>query len=264
MSQPLNAHMYALSDKGLRRKKNEDRFFCSRKPSIAMVADGMGGANAGEVASALVVKLVGKKLRNRLISEEDSPDIGTVQGIIMDAHQSIRRMSKKQPHLKGMGSTLVMGLFLQREALLAHVGDSRIYRWRDAKLTQMTRDHTVAERMLQKHGPDCQIAPKYYNLLTQSMGASKRILPNIQTIDLQEEDIFLFCSDGLLHTGDDSILLHALENDANKRLKDIAAHLVREANERGGPDNSTVVLVQMRRVSPLKQMLGLLGGWMER
>ncbi|MEN9428755.1 MAG: hypothetical protein RLZZ220_3104 [Pseudomonadota bacterium] len=225
------------------RGRNEDCVFCDEDLGIAIVADGMGGHAGGHVAARLAVDAWVAHLRACLadgeVSERD------VQVAVAEANRAVFSMASSDPSLRSMGTTLVaVCLRADGTLLTCHVGDSRIYRWRDEALTCLTRDHSVLreQRDAGMIVPPSRAGAALRGLLTRAVGVAASVVPDLTVSVIQAGDIYLLCSDGLtemLPDADIAEVLGAL--GANPRLA--AEHLVDLANDRGGVDNISVVIV---------------------
>ena len=234
-----------LSDVGRIRRNNEDQVLFSlpppdvisaRRVPFALVADGMGGHNAGEVASALAVEII------RQILEAGEQDLAlAMQVAFMAANRAIHGYARDNPDLAGMGTTCTLLMFAPEGAMIGHVGDSRAYRLRQGQLAQLTQDQTLTAALLRNGGMTPQEASQSElgNVLTQAVGTHDDIAPQIWIDDeeLRAGDVYLLCSDGLSGPVSDpeiiGCLLGALPAEACRRLIDAA-------NAAGGGDNVSV------------------------
>lgn len=231
---------------GLLRHNNEDAF--AFDPSGCMVlADGLGGHQAGEVASRMTVEYLANALPSAFaeISPTDlRRGLSTLRDEIKNANLAVIDAAQSFEFHRGMGTTVVAGVFHHRHLLFGHAGDSRAYLWRDHALTRLTRDHTRAQSLLDAGliPPDDTRVRREQNILTKSLGARIDLEPDIQVCDLQQGDVYLLCSDGLTDMLPDPAIAQLLvEYDWHKS----AFHLIRCACERGGLDNITVLLAKV-------------------
>ena len=225
------------------RPINEDRYLVPEEgDSIVLVADGMGGHKAGEVASetaAQTIRACAVKMHGREIS------IKTALKWVRQANQIIYRMANEKPECMGMGTTMTFLYFMDKHALLAHVGDSRCYLLRQGELIQVTEDHTAVAVLLQQgllspeeaaHHPD-------RHAITRAIGVEPEVQPDYTVIDLLRGDALLLCSDGLYNTLPPGELAGTLQ----EILQGGDIHtLIAKANAAGGPDNITAVLIHNR------------------
>lgn len=220
------------------RPINEDRYLVPEEgDSIVLVADGMGGHKAGEVASetaAQTIRACAVKMHGREIS------IKTALKWVRQANQIIYRMANEKPECMGMGTTMTFLYFMDKHALLAHVGDSRCYRIRDGRIMQLTKDHSLVAELVRigEITPEQARNHPYRNIITRALGTDDYVAVDAQDIPVEENDVYLLCSDGLSNYLEEDELLHAVQNQPSDSLCD---HLVQIALDRGGRDNITVV-----------------------
>lgn len=220
------------------RPINEDRYLVPEEgDSIVLVADGMGGHKAGEVASetaAQTIRACAVKMHGREIS------IKTALKWVRQANQIIYRMANEKPECMGMGTTMTFLYFMDKHALLAHVGDSRCYRIRDGRIMQLTKDHSLVAELVRigEITPEQARNHPYRNIITRALGTDDYVAVDAQDIPVEESDVYLLCSDGLSNYLEEDELLHAVQNQPSDALCD---HLVQIALDRGGRDNITVV-----------------------
>lgn len=231
-----------LSDPGLIREKNEDFILADDELGVYLLADGMGGHNAGEVASEIAVKAAHTFLASRLSSDSDS-EISTILSEAMHAaHEAIKTKARNNLSLMGMGTTLVEVIIRDNKAIICHAGDSRAYHYRDA-LQRITRDHTVGDHMLENNIlPHERIPEKQWHTLTQAVGFGAPPVPDFKQVDLESGDMLLLCSDGLTDMLTDEEIELILKS-GNLNIDNIAKNLIGAANIKGGRDNVSVVLV---------------------
>jgi protein phosphatase len=231
------------SDRGKVRENNEDAVLIDEARGIFLLADGMGGHRGGEVASELAVRTVNDFLRERVGTATEGTILRLLAEALAAAHSAVYKRGMGNPALEGMGTTLEILVVREREAHLCHVGDSRLYLFRAGKLTQVTEDDNMAAYLVKhKHLDPADVPPGYRNVLTQAVGSSDEIIPEIRTLELMPDDLVLLCSDGL--TG--MLTDRETEGIVARSRTDLTAAvtaLVDEANARGGHDNISVVLV---------------------
>ena len=248
-----------LSDVGRRRKSNEDSFAISEDGTLFIVADGMGGHAAGEVASRLAVESIERHIsgtdprkeptipasfRSPGVDEASLPiPARRVLNAIRLANQEIVRSVRKDSSMRGMGTTVVIAYVSGTRAYIGSVGDSRAYVVRDRSLRQLTSDHTLVNEQVRAGALSSQEARHHpaRNILTRAVGSQEEVEADLVELDLKPGDILLLCSDGLTTMAEDSdilntLLAHSDDPEAASRA------LVDLANERGGDDNVTVVL----------------------
>lgn len=249
-----------------RRDSNEDALL--HLPCIAeglglfAVADGMGGYEGGEVASHLVVSTMEETFRRYLtdmaachlllpglpglVAEHKAEKESLLAAAIRLAHTEVA--ARRSGRLANMGSTVAALVVAEREAILAHVGDSRVYRLRDGRLTQLTRDHSLFEEVRAAGGAQ-QMASKrdcpFANVITRALGLSDRAEPDVETVPVRSGDIFLLCSDGLSDPLTDDELAQLLAASRSEGLVGATRRLVQAAYDAGGKDNITAVTVKI-------------------
>ncbi len=248
---------YARTDPGPVREQNEDSLLVDLDRGVFIVADGMGGHAAGEVASALAVETVHEILttqsdpdETRLVRDEELIDSADelrerLRYAMNQASVAIRREAENRPETKGMGTTLVVLVVEGEQAHLAHVGDSRAYLWRQGRLTRLTRDHTVVQQEIDagRITPELARLVPHKHILTQSIGFHGTVEPDTSTRWLEPGDIFVLCSDGVADPLDDDTIQKIV---GATPLDTLADALVEAALAAGGEDNITVVAVGVR------------------
>ncbi len=235
-----------LTDKGLIRPHNEDALLVEPPNGVFAVADGMGGHAAGEVASNLAIEAIGESLRERGRELELSVPELLLQAV-EEANQRIAKRMEERPECRGMGTTVVVAVVNGAQFWVAHVGDSRAYLLRDGSLRQITTDHSFVNELVRLGMLSREQAARdpRRNVVTRALGSGTVVVPDIQQELLLAGDLVLLCSDGLnTMLGDKRIsdLLAA----PSKTLEEICERLVAAANEAGGEDNITVVVLQAR------------------
>ncbi len=253
---PENALEMALStDPGIVRSHNEDAIFADSTLGLAILADGMGGYNAGEVASGMAITRLAADLR-RLIASSSLKDhalgcdAATIERHIVNevgaANFAIFHASESTPNYAGMGTTLVLAWFYDNRMSVAHVGDSRLYRLRDDALEQLTHDHSLLQEQLDSGmiSPEQARYSDHKNLVTRALGVDPMVDVEVRDFDVKRGDIVLLCSDGLNDmVEDDEIALALRTLGGNLHLA--ADHLVQMANDNGGRDNVSVILIKV-------------------
>lgn len=243
------------TDPGMIRSHNEDAVFGDAALGLAILADGMGGYNAGEVASGMATTLLATNF-SRIIpgSQPQSREAdGEAQSHrllneqIADTNSAIFNAAESQPQYAGMGTTLVLAWFYDNFLSVAHVGDSRLYRLRGEKFEQITRDHSLLQEQLDSGTITAEEArySQNKNLVTRALGVDPVVEPEIRDYLVRAGDIYLLCSDGLndmVEDGEIGLVLQTL--GANLELA--ADQLVQMANDNGGRDNVSVILVKIR------------------
>ena len=247
-SSSLTLDFFCATDTGRSRSNNEDAVAMDEATGLVVLADGMGGYNAGEVASGMSTSFIKTELGRWLAEASDNAtdnDVRRAMDICVEnANRAIFNAANSNPQYAGMGTTLVLGVFRDARLLVGHVGDSRAYRLRASKLTQITHDHSLLQEQIDSGliTPEQAAFSLNKNLVTRAVGVEDTVLLETHGHDVQPGDTYLLCSDGLSDMlADDSI---AQLLSGNPSLSEAAAALVDAANEAGGKDNISVVLVR--------------------
>ncbi|MGD1107876.1 MAG: Stp1/IreP family PP2C-type Ser/Thr phosphatase [Terracidiphilus sp.] len=231
----------ALTDRGRKRPSNEDAFGYSIEHGVYVVCDGMGGAAAGEVASSLAVAEVMQLLTNR---PGANPLPADAEQAVAAANEAIFSRSQRSEKLSGMGTTLVALLAEERHAWMLNVGDSRGYRLRNSKLEQITLDHSLVEEQMRlgQMSEEEALRSPLKNVITRALGTQSLVTPDVFELETEPGDLFLLCTDGLTRELSDSLLESLLRLDLP--LESLCSRLVAAANQAGGHDNITCLLVR--------------------
>ena len=244
--------MTGLTDPGRIRAQNEDHIACVPEAGLAVIADGMGGHQAGEVASKYAVEIIRNHVIAKLIGAGEGNDHAAETEIvgeaIQQANEAIYKMAQEQPEYAGMGSTVVVTIFYGDKFCVGHVGDSRLYRFRDNLLSQVTQDHSVVQELVSRGLATADEARMSVskNLVTRALGVEPTVVPDITEQMLNDDDTFLLCSDGLndvLADGDIEMVLM----EHRHHLESAVKQMVALANERGAPDNVSAIVVKANR-----------------
>lgn len=236
---------FSITDTGRTRKMNQDYVFTSdiplgNLPNLYIVADGMGGHNAGDFASRFTVDTV-----SRFVMQSETKDVERVlKGALRAANAGLREEAEKDSSLYGMGTTFVSATILGETLIAANVGDSRLYVIQGpASIRQITRDHSLVEEMIEAGRIDREIAVTLpeKNIITRAVGAEDSLKIDFFSYPVSDGDILLLCSDGLTNMLNDSRIAKIVFS--TKSLEKAADMLVREANMAGGRDNISVVLI---------------------
>ena len=250
----MRIEAFAWTDPGPVRENNEDNFFVDEDAGLFVVADGMGGHAAGEVASRVAVDTIRELLQGGIDPDEtrldrqmqDPADVlrERLRYAMNQASARIRREAQLNPAYAGMGTTVAVLLIEGGHAHVAHVGDSRIYLMRDGALSRLTRDHTVVQQEIDagRLTPELARQVPHRNYLTQSVGYHGPVEPDTATRPVQSGDVFILCSDGLTDPLDDPRIGELIRQT---HPSDLAETLVNQAVAGGGEDNITVVTVRV-------------------
>lgn len=251
-----------VTDVGRQRSHNEDCIGSDPRLGVTILADGMGGYQAGEVASAIAVEVILERLQAGLgrlnpgnnqaggnggVDEESGFSLESVlvKEAIELANHTIYTKAQADPQCQGMGTTLVLATFYDNRLTVAHVGDSRAYRLRDDHLEQMTSDHSLLQELVNRgfYSPEEARQSLNKNLLTRAIGIETSVIPDLMEDVVKPGDIYMLCSDGLSDLIEDDVI-HATLREHGQNLEKAANEMVRKANENGGKDNISVVLTR--------------------
>ena len=222
------------TDTGRKRRRNEDAYVIA--PPLFAVADGMGGAQAGEIASKLAATVLEDTDSGALSGRE------RVKALIQEANARVYERSNTDPSASGMGTTMTVALVEDHEVTIGHVGDSRAYLARGGKLEQLTEDHSLVNELMKsgKLSPEEAETHPQRSVITRALGTDPDVDVDAFTLETEGGDVFLLCSDGLTAMVDDEQILGVLERERDD-LKRLTKALVAAANRSGGEDNITVV-----------------------
>ena len=231
-----NITIASLSDRGKERLRNEDSILSDAETGVVILADGLGGHNAGDVASALAVTVTREQILQGLKDTDagridDKTGLSSVSRVVeqavLQANSAIHSKAQKEIECYGMGTTIVVCVFHDDLVSAAHVGDSRLYRKREKDFTQLTEDHFT------------------WPWLDRALGIEERVPVDVLEQAVRTDDVYLLCSDGLTDMVDDGEI-HSILSDENTDLARTATVLVQKANNNGGKDNISVILVKIR------------------
>jgi len=243
---PLSS--FGLTDIGHVRTNNEDVFLNLQEYGFFALADGMGGHKAGEVAAKEAVRFVCASIEELFVSKEQEWNIFDLSSFnklcIENANSWVHHLGQKKKDYSGMGTTLCTLLFHEQSLIYGHVGDSRIYRFREGILDLMTSDHSLTNQMIEKGqvSKEKSLTLPYKNILTRAIGTQMDVEAEIHIAPVNPHDIYLMCSDGLTDQVSDGEIAEILKNAKN--IKSATAQLVEKAKDQGGLDNVTVVIVK--------------------
>ena len=253
-----------LTDPGLVRNNNEDALAFDAQSGLCLLADGMGGYNAGEVAAGMAITFIDSELGRWLMEagrQSSARDVRRAMEICVEnANHSIFNAANANRQYAGMGTTLVMGIFQDSRLMLGHVGDSRCYRLRGTELLQITKDHSLLQEQLDGGfiTPDEARVSLNKNLITRALGVEDTVLLDVNEYRVASGDLYMMCSDGVSemvsHEAMAAILI------AEQPLQDKAGQLIEAANHGGGRDNISVVLVQATEDSVRRGLLSRMLG----
>jgi PPM family protein phosphatase len=245
-----------VTNVGMLREHNEDAVASDLTMGLVLLADGMGGYKAGEVASEIAVLLIASELNQTMQSSsrifKTEPDLLPESNMLINAveltNAAIYAVSQNQPECAGMGTTLVAGVFTNNKLVLGHIGDSRMYRLRGELLTQLTEDHSLVQEQINAGiiTPEQAKLAKNKNLVTRALGIEPTVELELQELAVEVGDTYMMCSDGLSDLVSDSEIAKILL-EANGNITEAADKLVEAANDNGGSDNISVVITKIEK-----------------
>jgi len=261
-----------ITDTGRVREHNEDAIGSNPDIGLMVLADGMGGYNAGEVASGIAVQIV-TELASDGASREERNDIDPHSGMMRQsivlrdavyrANKIIFQTAQSQTHCEGMGTTIVACMFYDDKVSIAHVGDSRAYRLRGGQLDQMTLDHSLLQELVDRGFYSEEEAQRSTNrnYVTRALGVEPTVEVEVHEHDVLTDDVFLLCSDGLPDMVEDDDI-HLTISTFNASLDVVGQQLIDLANDHGGRDNVSVMLAQVKEPFPARKgLLAKIAGW---
>ena len=245
----MSFEFYHAADTGRARSNNEDSVAVDSANGLAVLADGMGGYNAGEVASGMVTDFIISELGRWLTeaaSRASDAEVRRAMEICVDnANRAIFNAANANPHYAGMGTTLVVAVLREAQLHMGHVGDSRAYRWRGDELVQITRDHSLLQEQIDAGliTPEQAAFSANKNLVTRAVGVEDTVMLESHVHDTQPGDLYLLCSDGLSDMLDDAMIARLLQT--HDALPATGQALIAAANDAGGKDNISLILVRV-------------------
>ena len=244
----MNYEFCTSTDPGLARENNEDSVAIDEPTRLGILADGMGGYNAGEIASGMATTFIKSELGRWLAQagrHANAREVRRAMEICVDnANRSIFNAANSNPQYSGMGTTLVLGVFQDGRLMLGHIGDSRCYRLRGGEFTQITKDHSLLQEQMDAGliTPEQAATSSNKNLVTRALGVEDAVLLEVNEHKVEPGDLYLMCSDGLSDMVDDEGIVEILGNEGPLEQK--AAQLIDAANANGGRDNISILMAQ--------------------
>lgn len=240
---------YTITDIGKVRSENQDcvRFIQNARPyfGVLSLCDGMGGANAGSLASSIALNSYTERITEHLSNKKKNDSLSEIVcDSVSYANQTVYERSKDDPNCNGMGTTLVSAIIVGKTCCIVNIGDSRAYYISDGKILQVTRDHSLVEEMVRKGAitrDQAKIHPQR-NLITRALGIEESVMGDIFFPEVKRNDLLLLCSDGLSNTVTDDEILKIIQK--NKALDAIGNTLLELALSRGAPDNVTIGILR--------------------
>lgn len=237
---------FSITDIGERRNINQDYVFCEENaignlPNLFIVADGMGGHNAGDYASRFCVEYFTQRIKE---STKASP-IAMIEAAIKETNDILRGKAQEQSELEGMGTTFVAATIFHKDMYVANIGDSRLYVI-GKEMKQITEDHSLVEAMVKNGELDREEARVHpnKNIITRAIGANTTVEPDFFEVNLVDGDIVLMCSDGLTNMLEDEVIEKIIRDNSDD-LELAAQTLVKSANTNGGKDNITIIIIKV-------------------
>jgi protein phosphatase len=272
MSLRNKLRVVGLTDTGKVREHNEDTIALDPDIGLLVLADGMGGYNAGEVASGMAVETIVKQVKEQIEDEDLSSQEGEsglsrpsiiLRDAIRNANQSIYQRAHTESSCHGMGTTVVAALFFDNRVTIAHVGDSRMYRHRGDKLEQVTSDHSLLQELVHRGFYSAEEAQRAANknYVTRALGVEPSVDVEIQEVPVAKGEVYILCSDGLSDMVEDEDI-HLTLTTFSANLDTVAKQLVQLANDNGGRDNVSVVMASVLEAFPARtKILDKIRGW---
>ena len=253
----MEIESFGISDTGVVREHNEDNFLDDAEDGLFIVADGMGGLSKGDVASKIAVDSIENFVKQSRLEDitwpikpqdDYSMEENRFLAAVSLANWNIYKQFTEDPGNRGMGTTLVGLLVDGDKVILANVGDSRIYRIRDEGIKQVTDDHSLVMEEVRKGNMTPEEARNHpqKHVINRALGISDSIKVDISSLEYQEQDIYLLCSDGLSDMVRDEEIMSLAESTRDKPLEELGKNLIDAAKKKGGHDNITVVLVRFQ------------------
>ncbi|MES2553749.1 MAG: Stp1/IreP family PP2C-type Ser/Thr phosphatase [Pseudomonadota bacterium] len=260
----MNYEICTQTDTGLARDNNEDAVAFDPVTRLCILADGMGGYNAGEIASGMAVAFI-KSEMGRWLSQAgrhaNAKEVRRAMEICVEnANHSIFNAANSNPQYTGMGTTLVVGVFQDDRLMLGHIGDSRCYRLRGSEFQQITKDHSLLQEQIDAGliTPEQALTSLNKNLVTRALGVEDTVMVDVNEHHAEEGDIYLMCSDGLSDMVGHSAIADIVRSTASLEQK--AERLIAAANAAGGRDNISVLLAHARQASVKRGLISRMLG----
>lgn len=248
--------MVRLTDVGMLRDHNEDAVASDLSIGLMVLADGMGGYKAGEVASEIAVLMIASEINEFMLDKSSLGDLDAdlmlesqmLAQAVARTNAAIFKISQDEPQCAGMGTTLVAGIFADNKLAVGHIGDSRMYRLRAQTLAQLTEDHSLIQEQINAGLMTVEQAKlsNNKNLVTRALGIESEMDLDLQEFDVEVGDVYLLCSDGLSDLLSDTEIVEILL-EANGNITHAANNLIKQANENGGTDNISVIIAIIKK-----------------
>lgn len=238
---------FSITDIGIKRKINQDCIYCEENavgnfPNLFIVADGMGGHNAGDFAARTCINCVVEQIKR---SDKRTP-VSCMEEAISYANESVYTMAQENSELEGMGTTFVGAIVMGGCLYVANIGDSRLYVIDDKEIRQITEDHSLVEAMI-RNGEIERREARFHpnkNIITRALGTTKQVEADFFEVELEPQNVVLICSDGLSNMMDDEDMMYMIRR-YGEDIEAAGKKLVEKANECGGKDNISLILIQV-------------------
>lgn len=260
----MKYQFHAITDPGRTRENNEDSVAFDDEALVAVLADGMGGYNAGEIASGMATAFIKSELSRWMIEAGALAQLKEIRRAmeicVENANLAIYNSANANPAFSGMGTTLVLGVFKEDRLLLGHIGDSRCYRLRANTLEQITKDHSLLQEQIDAGliSPEQAAVSPIKNLVTRALGVEQMVGLEVNEHSVESGDLYLMCSDGLSDMVADELIARIASEGAE--VSQIATNLVTAANDHGGKDNISVLMVAVDEAVEKKGFIARLLG----
>lgn len=260
----MNYRFCAKTDPGRMRDNNEDSVAYDEGVLTAVLADGMGGYNAGEIASGMATAFIKSELGRWLAEAGSHASMGEVRRAmeicVSNANLSIFNSANFNASYAGMGTTLVLAVFRESKILVGHIGDSRCYRMRQGVLNQLTKDHSLLQEQIDAGlvTPEQASNSSIKNLVTRALGVDELVMLEINEYEVEAGDLYLMCSDGLSDMLDDPAIAKIINAETDLEL--MATQLIDAANANGGRDNISVLMADARADAEKRGLIARLLG----
>ena len=260
----MNYRFYAKTDPGRTRDNNEDSVVFDEVTRVAVLADGMGGYNAGEIASGMATAFIKSELSRWLTEAGSSASIAEVRRAmeicVDNANLSIFNAANSNASYSGMGTTLVVAVFRGDRLLVGHIGDSRCYRLRAGVMEQITKDHSLLQEQIDAGLISLEQAAtsSIKNLVTRALGVDEVVMLDINEYPIEAGDVYLLCSDGLSDMVNDGAIAKIITSDVDLEAK--TAQLIDAANANGGRDNISALMVELKEAAEKRGLIARLLG----
>ncbi len=255
MTTTASLEIHGFTDAGRVRERNEDALFWNSSQGLAVIADGMGGHNAGHVASRMAVRAIRDALDpGNAGKRRAAAGPAGIQRAILAANRAIFEAGSRDDECTGMGTTVALARLGGRSMIIAHVGDSRLYRLRGARFTQLMEDHSFLQEARRQGWLTAEEGRRsqFRNVITRALGLAPEVKPDVKRLPVRAGDVYLLCTDGLTDMVGDTVIAETISG-ARHDLSLASRRLVDLANARGGADNISVILIRVHDVPEVRR-----------